>query len=96
MSTIYLTVSLYLVTDDLFYVHLYVTIRSVIKEQEGRAKIDKLEKLMVRIDKPPYNVADNVVKVVEIVEILTELTMLKVLTKLAMLTMLTMLKMLTR
>ena len=32
------------------HVHLYVTIRSVIKEQEGRAKIDKLEKLMVRID----------------------------------------------
>ena len=44
------SVSLYLVTDDLFHVHLYVTLRSVIKEQEGRAKIDKLEKLMVRID----------------------------------------------
>lgn len=57
----------------------------MIKEQEGRAKIDKLEKLMVRIDCPPYN-DDNVVKVVEI---LTELTMLKVLTKLAMLIMLT-------
>ena len=91
MSTIHLSFSLYLVTDDLFYVHLYVTFRSVIKEQEGRAKIDKLEKLMVRIDCPPYN-ADNVVKVVEI---LTELTMLKVLTKFAMLTTLTMLTMLT-
>ena len=49
-------------TDDLFHVHVYVTFRSVIKEQEGRAKIDKLEKLMVRIDYPSYN-ADNVVKV---------------------------------